>query len=189
MPTEKLYCYIDETGQDTKGRLFVVSVVVAKRDRDELVGVLEQLERDSGKGYVKWRKAKRVFKYDYIERVLRHQLFAGKIFYRVTERTQAYHQVTLNAIAATVRQATPQDKYKASVFIDGLPRGEARAVGTDLRKAGIATEKVRGVRDETNALIRLADAVAGVIRDGIEGIEEAQRLRHVGSRAGSLRAI
>lgn len=25
---QKLYCYVDETGQDTEGRLFLVSVVV-----------------------------------------------------------------------------------------------------------------------------------------------------------------
>lgn len=31
--TYKLFCYVDETGQDTQGRLFVVAVVVAERAR------------------------------------------------------------------------------------------------------------------------------------------------------------
>src|SRR6266545_1996408 len=36
MPTQKLYCYVDETGKDTLGQLFVVSVVTAKEDRAAL---------------------------------------------------------------------------------------------------------------------------------------------------------
>lgn len=189
MPTEKLYCYVDETGQDTKGRLFVVSVAVAKKERDELLHLLGRIEGESGKRAVKWRQAKRAFKYAYMELVLRHPQFVGKIFYRVAEDTQAYHQVMLATVASVVREAKSQDKYKASVFIDGLPRGEVRAVGTELRKSGIATEKVRGVRDESNALIRLADAVAGLVRDATEGSADARRLRQIGAQAGALRAI
>jgi len=147
------------------------------------------MEAESGKRAVKWRQAKREFKYAYMELVLRHPQFVGKIFYRVAEDTQAYHQVMLATVASVVREAKSQDKYKASVFIDGLPRGEVRAVGTDLRKSGIATEKVRGVRDESNALIRLADAVAGLIREAAEGNTEARQLRQVGERRRSLRAV
>jgi hypothetical protein len=29
--TEKLYCYVDETGQDTMGKFFIVSVVVFEK--------------------------------------------------------------------------------------------------------------------------------------------------------------
>ena len=50
---QKIYCYVDETGQDTLGELFIVSVVVNSADRDALVAVLEKIERTSGKGKVK----------------------------------------------------------------------------------------------------------------------------------------
>jgi hypothetical protein len=33
---QKFYCYVDETGQDTMGELFIVSVVVSSSQRDEL---------------------------------------------------------------------------------------------------------------------------------------------------------
>jgi hypothetical protein len=39
MPQEqnhKLYCYVDETGQDTLGKFFIVAIVVAGNQRDEL---------------------------------------------------------------------------------------------------------------------------------------------------------
>ena len=32
--TQKFYCYVDETGQDTQGELFIVSVVIADQERE-----------------------------------------------------------------------------------------------------------------------------------------------------------
>lgn len=32
---QKLYCYVDETGQDTEGQIFVVSIVLTGKERDE----------------------------------------------------------------------------------------------------------------------------------------------------------
>lgn len=42
MVSQKLYCYVDETGQDTLGKIFVVSVIVAKEDREEITQTLEK---------------------------------------------------------------------------------------------------------------------------------------------------
>ncbi len=47
---QKIYCYVDETGQDTKGEFFLVSVVIAKDERDNLIEKLEEIERSTGKG-------------------------------------------------------------------------------------------------------------------------------------------
>ena len=38
-----------------------------------------------------------------------------------------------------------------------------------MRKKGIRTEKVRGLKDERDEFIRLADAIAGFVRDAQEG--------------------
>lgn len=35
--TQKLYCYVDETGQDTKGKLFIVVAIVIEKEKDELI--------------------------------------------------------------------------------------------------------------------------------------------------------
>jgi len=29
---QKLYCYVDETGQDTAGKIFIVSVVIIEKE-------------------------------------------------------------------------------------------------------------------------------------------------------------
>jgi hypothetical protein len=46
---QKLYCFVDETGQDTSGRLFIVSVVVAPKERQALSGTLRAIEVETGK--------------------------------------------------------------------------------------------------------------------------------------------
>ena len=33
--TQKLYCYVDESGQDTGGKIFIVSVVVTKTEKEK----------------------------------------------------------------------------------------------------------------------------------------------------------
>lgn len=62
-----------------------------------------------------------------------------------------------------------QGDYKAVTFIDGLGKVERRAVGSGLRKQGIRIRKVRGLRHDSDEFIRVADAVAGFVRDYIEG--------------------
>ena len=47
---QKLYCYVDETVQDTKGKLFIVSVIVTEGEREQLARQLEEIEKNSGKG-------------------------------------------------------------------------------------------------------------------------------------------
>ncbi|MBI4040034.1 hypothetical protein HY389_01625, partial [Candidatus Daviesbacteria bacterium] len=75
MAPQKLYCYVDETGQDTQGRVFIVSVIITKEDREEITKILEKIEKDSGKGKTKWYKTKAEFKITYLERMLATKIF------------------------------------------------------------------------------------------------------------------
>ena len=76
---QKLYCYVDETGQDTKGALFIVSVVIAENERDSLIKQLETIERASGKGRRKWIHTRRKARATYIRDVLDAPEFKGKL--------------------------------------------------------------------------------------------------------------
>ncbi len=58
-PKQKLYAYVDESGQDTEGEKFLVSVVVLEKERDKLRSALRAIEKQSGKGLKKWTKARR----------------------------------------------------------------------------------------------------------------------------------
>lgn len=58
-----------------------------------------------------------------------------------------------------------------------MKKTERRAFAVGLRKLKVKIRKVRGVRrDENNILIRLADAVAGFVRDVLEGDEKMEKL-------------
>ncbi len=58
MDKNKLYCYVDETGQDTKGKLFIVVAVIVGEEKNEVEKYLESIEEQSGKGKRKWIKAR-----------------------------------------------------------------------------------------------------------------------------------
>jgi hypothetical protein len=81
-------------------------------------------------------------------------------------------------IAKAVNWEKPIQDYTTAVYVDGLSKTKRYEYSQELRKLGIPTCKVQGVRkDENNALVRLADAVAGLVRDVSDGEQgEAKKL-------------
>src|SRR3989344_5582129 len=129
MLVNKLYCFVDETGQDTKGKLFVVSIVIAQKDKEEIEKLLEKIEQETKKGKTKWIRSKKDFKIDYLKRVLTTKVFKHKIFYSLSQDTKAYRELTLITIASAI-STIRENNYKASIFIDGLQRTEIFRVGS-----------------------------------------------------------
>jgi hypothetical protein len=185
---QKLYAYVDETGQDTKGRLFVVSVVITGKNRDKLSETLERIEQDSGKRKRKWTKAGRRERLAYINRLLDYRkLFARCLFSTRFSKPGRYLILEAVATAQAIIHYTGAQPYRASVFVDGLSRTERRPFAKQLRSLGIRVEKVRGLRDEASAFIRLADAIAGLVRAALEGDPRAHTLKDELIKAKILR--
>jgi hypothetical protein len=167
---QKLYAYVDESGQDTAGRFFVVSVVLFGTDRDTVLARLEALEDRSRKGRVKWRRARYAFRQDYIAGLLDMPLLAESIFVTTFRNARNYFELTVESTARAITAKTQGRSYRVTIFVDGLTRPEQATFTNRLRARGIARKKVRGVRDEqSNAGVRLADALCGLIRDADEG--------------------
>lgn len=182
-PMTKLYCYVDETGQDTGGKIFIVSVVVTENGRDELLKLLEVFEKKSGKGNRKWHKSKHPARVEYLRQVLRHGQFRGRLRYSVFRNVGDYDMATVVAIAKGINVRKPRGKYTTIIYVDALRKPKRHEYGRELRKLGIPTRKVQGVaRDESNALIRLADAIAGFVRDVVRG-EADQEMKALFERA------
>jgi Protein of unknown function (DUF3800) len=159
----KLSCFVDETGQDTKGELFIVGAVVTPSDYGDLEAALERIEEQTGKGKVKWRGAKDVARIAYISRVLTLDTLNAKLAYCVFHETQDYADCTVETVAAAA--ALYSKDARLTVFVDGLPQSQVRRFGSELRRRGISVRKVRGVRkEESSSLMRLADAVCGFVR-------------------------
>lgn len=166
---QKLYCYVDETGQDTKGDIFIVSIVVTGKERDKLLNLCEEIEQKSGKQKDKWGRSKSQRRLDYIKRIFSNKSFKEKLRYSVYHDQVNYDMATIIGIAKAVHFKEPK-AYSTCVYVDGLSKNKRQKYGSELRKLGIPTRKVQGVnKDENNALIRLADAIAGFVRDIMDG--------------------
>jgi len=186
---QKLYCYVDETGQDTEGGLFVVATVITGTDRDRLRDVLRWFERESGKGQKKWTKATRQQRRTYMEHIIQATEFRGRLFYARFSQTRDYLPCVLHTIAQALTTAAGGQPYQATVLIDGLRREERPRVGLGLRQLHVAAKKVRGLRDESDEFIRLADATAGWVRDYLEGQTDMKRLYQEGVSQGVLQEV
>jgi hypothetical protein len=183
---QKLYCYVDETGQHTDGRLFFVAVVIVGEDRDTLRRELSQIEESSGKYAKKWTRATQKERENYMRSVLASPLFTGTLFYSMYPDTRAYVDLTILSVAKAIRECTVKEDmvlnpYMTTVFVDGLrSRLEEHRFGRGLRQLGISARKVRGLDDQSDQFIRLADALAAFVRDSLDGHE---RLRPLYGRA------
>src|SRR5712691_11822192 len=99
---EKLYCYVDETGQDTKGKLFIVSVVITKKDRDGVIRTLHIIEEKTGKKYTKWHRTSQKIKQAYIQTVFEQEILKGRIFYSAYQDQTSYKALTVLSVASAI---------------------------------------------------------------------------------------
>lgn len=167
---QKIYAYADENGQDTMGRVFIVGVVVLvdSQHKEVLSSACEAFEVASGKGKAKWGKSRPRKRLDYLRRVLADPRFRGKLRYSVFEHGKDYDLATIMAIAKAIHWSKLHD-FTSLVYVDGLSKTKRPEYAQQLRRLGIPTQKVRGVmKDENDALIRLADTLAGFIRDALD---------------------
>ncbi|MFN0107213.1 MAG: hypothetical protein ACKVZH_00030 [Blastocatellia bacterium] len=93
-------------------------------------------------------------------------------------------ETTARAIQHKAAAAQP-----ATIVVDGLSGQNIDRFKKSLRRRQINTRKVRGVRDESEPLIRLADAVAGFVRDFIEGQPYAAEWYEKAVASGVLREL
>jgi hypothetical protein len=149
----------------------LVAVVVTDEQRDTLAAEAERLEERTGKGPKKWRKAVFGRRVEYLRAVLSSPLFQDSLFFASYENTSAYLDLTILSTARALLRKAGDADYKATIIVDGLSASEAARFAAGLRQLRIGVKKVRGMKDESSPLLRLADAICGFIRDYLEGQE------------------
>ena len=205
----KLYCYVDETGPDTKGEFFLVSVIALEGElREATEASLERIETRTKKYNRKWRGTKHDIRIDYLRDILQVKQLSGSIFY-ATYRGQTNYipliaqtiiKVILRWLSANRRVLSPQitktnppvkvdGDYQATIIIDGINEAEQKRVKRLLKESHIRYNKVRGPKDESTALLRLADAMAGFLRDYHEGKDYTDKLYRAFRRQEFLREM
>lgn len=168
---KKYYCYVDETGQDTKGDFFLVSLLISeKEDLTGLRKTLSLIEADT-KGKTKWTKTNNKNKVEYIRKVLSVNILKNKAFYSVYNNTTAYTPLTAMTISkAVINRTVNGGDYRVNIVIDGLRKSDRQIIRIELKNLGIKYDKIKiNLKDEQEILLRLADALAGFVRDYSEG--------------------
>ncbi len=170
----KLTLFVDESGQDTEGRVFVVGIVLIEGEYVRVSDILEHIESETGKRTMKWNKAKPKFRKEYVERIVREESVRRSLSVEIFSDSGSYIELTALASARAILKKVGKSEYKATIFVDGLKGGERELFTRVLRDLRIRTRKIRGVKkDSNNAMIRLADALCGLVRDAEEGDEWA----------------
>lgn len=184
---KKLYCYVDETGQDTAGRFFAVGVLVTEAEQEKLRRRLAAIEKQSSKGIIKWHKALHRYRAAYVAAIahvpeLRHALFVA-----IYRDSKEYLNHIADAIAKVLRHKRGD---RAIVYVDALRDSEQQKLKRQLHPSVRIPIQVRGIRkDENSAFIRLVDAICGLIRDADEGNAWAKKMVQKLKRKGIVEAL
>lgn len=169
---EKLFCFVDESGQDTQGSLFVVAIIITGGERDELEAFLLEREQRSRQHHRKWHRTPHAQKKQYAELALVKDRLKGSIFYGIHLQSTRYFDLTALDIDRAVRSYAASkhlSDFKVTIMVDGLNATEQQHLKKRLTRYGLKSAPVKGVKDEQSALVRLADAVAGIVRESYQG--------------------
>ncbi|MCS6847322.1 MAG: DUF3800 domain-containing protein [Anaerolineae bacterium] len=192
---QKLYCYVDESGQYStahfgRRRVFVVAVAVFEEDREMLEKACERYERESGEGKRKWSHCNSESRLTYLQLVFADQRFYNSLCFSHSEPPlkPEFDTRTILSIAKAIWWRKPEGDYTSEIYIDGISKSKQSEYARELRKIGIRVKRVHKARDESYALIRLADSLAGLARAALENQEgeEASLLGQAMRRGASL---
>ncbi|MHB8627008.1 MAG: DUF3800 domain-containing protein [Aggregatilineales bacterium] len=180
----KLYCYVDESGRLEQPH-FVVSIVMVA-NVDAARAALVKIEIAANKQR-KWAKSRNEILVTFIERLLAASEFSAVLRYAVYNPPGVHRLRLIKAIAAAVKSQPSVDKV--SVCIDGLADELYIPLANDLRAEGVPIYSVKGARDESEPLLRAADALAGFARDALLGRSPFDRLFRAAEKSERIRRV
>lgn len=172
---QKLYCYVDETGQDTSANYFIVVAIVSEQEQDRLKEKLITLENDTNVGRKKWHKTKSPDRENFLRATVKEKIAKGEIFYSQYKKPLPFFLPLLETSSKAI-ESVAQEPYNLVVYVDGIDKKKARELTNALRLKGVKTAYVRSARDESEPLIRLADRWVGCIRAALENRAEDKEL-------------
>jgi hypothetical protein len=169
MDKEKFCCFVDETGQDTEGKFFLVCAVLFEQEmRDYLEPIIESIEKKTGKYKTKWKYTNIKIKRLFLQEIVNISELRQSLFYSVYRNTTKYNFFTSLTVAKAVKKRAPDD-YFVSVIVDALTKKDAEKMRIVFKDLKVKYKNIRGMKDEQSVFLRLADALAGFVRDYMEG--------------------
>jgi len=152
----KLYCYVDETGQDTKSEFFIVVAVVSDKDQHRLRRQLSDVEELARTHQLKWHKTEHSRRIKYLSLALERSIAKGSVYIARYQKPIPYFFPMIDVLEKAIKKVA-RGEYQARVYVDGIDRKKAMELTNALRATGISLRMVKGCRDEAEPIIRLAD--------------------------------
>lgn len=160
---QKLYCYVDESGQDTKSDIFVVVAVVNDKNQDAVRDKLLQLEKQTKIKAMKWHKTPHDIRNNFLELQIERKILIGDIFFGRFPKPIPYFLPMLEVIEKAIKTKA-RTNYSCNVYIDSIDLKKSKELTNALRVKHINMPLIKSRRDESEPIIRLADRWAGYIR-------------------------
>lgn len=173
---QKLYCYVDESGQDVTSKFFtVVAVLVFAEERMTMQDRLVALEDAARTGRRKWNNLRHNRRLEYLRSLLNQNIGNKKVFFARYKKPIPYFFPVIEILEKSIQQVSGNG-VTARVYVDGTNKTVAAALTNALRARGISLTMIKGKRDESEPLIRLADMWAGCIRSALLQKIDAQEI-------------
>jgi len=162
----KISTFTDESGQDTEWKNFYVCTVIClSSDQEYLENKLVEIETKSKK-INKWHNSNNQRRKRYIDLVLYEKIFKKySIYYSKYQNKSDYVDLVSAHIVKSIKAFCPNFDPETKIFIDKVDNKTIGQIKREIKQYKIKYKKIRGLNDESNSIIRLADAVCGLIRD------------------------
>lgn len=168
---QKIYCYVDETGQDIGSDFAIVN----DKDQELLRCNLMEIESQTKIGKRKWHKTQTERNMQYLQVILKKEIGKGEVYFGHYKKPIPYFLPMLEILEKSIQDKI-KGNYKAIVYVDGIDKKKAMELTNALRVRKIKLELVRSVRDESEPLIRMADRWAGCVRGAFLGKKEEKEI-------------
>ena len=110
---QKLYCYVDESGQDPKSEIFIVVAVVSDEEQDVLRKQLLEIERLARTGKRKWHKSRPERSFKYLQSVLEKGIGKGEVYFGRYKKPLPYFLPILETVE---RAIIPNPKQTGQIW-------------------------------------------------------------------------
>jgi len=88
-----------------------------------------------------------------------------EIYVKIFKKEKNYFFNTINSIIQSIKCLKNYRQNKFVVIIDGMPKAKIQQAVKLIRQEKIQIDKLKGLKDEQDALLRLADNIAGLVRE------------------------
>ncbi len=185
---QKLYCYVDETGQDAGSKAFIVVAVIVTSNIEAARQRLHELEKSTKIGVIKWHKSNYKFRIQFLEEFLRQDNSDLHIYFLKVKKPVFYWLPTVEVLQKSLPNHSTAET-QVIVCIDGLDQFSAKKYTNALRTKMLKVKLAKGPRDESEPLIRLADRWAGCIRMALSANKDCDTLVARAKKRGVLKEI